>query len=454
MGTVHAKSHPHEMRNMTDEEWRPLDKVAARVDKVHFDGVRRTKDDILLQVVDDLLQAQTVQEVVVKAHSVRQQLETLQAFKSIDIVLDTSKGPDATPDGYEVTFNVKEKSRMDGNISLIAGNNDGSLLFKFLLPNMFGRGEAAFAEYQYGKKSAGFNVTSTKPFLHWSKPRLNQFVFGNTTEYWYSGVQEKLKGLGMELLFESSPQVQHTLQWEGVWRNLRCLSPTTPFEIREEAGHSVKSSIKHILCMDQRDDTCLPFRGSYFRLYQEYAGLGGNINFLKHEVQYQINKCLFGDLVLQATLMGGLVHTFGIDKSIKINDRFFLGGPLTLRGFAMNSIGPHAQDHFLGAEAYWAGGLHAYAPLPFRPLRRVLDKICRTHIFLNTGNIGNFAFTDDYHHNAMVLLSHLRWSWGVGLVFSLAGVARFELNYCFPLASQEGDKSKEGLQFGIGINYL
>lgn len=452
MGAVYAKSP--EMRNMTQEEWRPLDEITARVDKVHFEGIRRTKDDVLLHVVGDLLEAQTVQEVVLKAHGVRQQLETLQAFKSIDIILDTSRGPDATPDGLEVTFNVKEKSRMDGNISLIAGNNDGSLLFRFLLPNMFGRGEAMFAEYQYGKKSAGFNFTSTKPFLHWAKPRLNQFVFGNTTDYFYSGVQEKLKGLGIEFLFESSPQVQHTLRWEGVWRNLRCLSPSTPFEIREEAGHSVKSSVKHILCMDQRDNQCLPFRGSYFRLYQEYAGLGGNISFLKHEVQYQINKCLLGELVLQATLMGGLVHTFGIDKSIKINDRFFLGGPLTLRGFEMNSVGPRSQDCFLGAEAYWAGGLHAYAPLPFRPLKQVLDKICRTHIFINTGNIGNFAFTDDYHHNAMVLLSRLRWSCGIGLVFSLAGVARFELNYCVPLSSQPEDKAKEGLQFGIGVNFL
>lgn len=452
MGSVHAKSP--EMRNVTQDDWRPLDQVEARVDKVHFDGIRRTRDDVLLNSLGDLLEAQTVHEVVLKAHSVRQQLETLQAFKSIDIILDTSKGPEATAHGLEVTFNVKEKSRMDGNINLVAGNNDGSLLFRLLLPNMFGRGEALSADYQYGKKSVGFNVTSTKPFLHWAKPRINQFVFGNTTEYLYSGTQEKIKGVGMEFLFESSPQVQHTIRWEGVWRNLRCLSPMTPFEIREEAGHSVKSSVKHILCMDQRDDPCLPFRGSYFRLYQEYAGLGGNINFLKHEVQYQINKCVLGDLVLQATLMGGLVHTFGMDKSIKINDRFFLGGPLTLRGFSMNSIGPHAQDCFLGAEAYWAGGLHVYTPLPFRPLRRVLDKVCRTHFFLNTGNIGNFAFTDDYHHNTMVLLSHLRWSCGIGLVFSLAGVARFELNYCLPLSTQPGDKAQEGLQFGIGVNFL
>ncbi|CAL1269510.1 unnamed protein product [Larinioides sclopetarius] len=455
MGIVHAKAPPPpQMRNLNQEEWKPLDEVPAHVDKIHFDGVTKTKDDVLLNVVSDLLGAQTVQDVVLKAHGVRQQLEMLQAFKSVDIILDTSRGPDASPDGLEVIFNVKEKSRLDGNINVLAGNNEGSLLFRLLAPNIFGRGESLSADYQYGKKTVGFNVATSKPFLNWAKPRLNQFVFGQTADNIWSGFQEKLRGIGAEFTFESSPLVQHSLRWEGVWRNIRCLSPGTPFEVREEAGHSVKSSIKHILCMDQRDDPCLPSHGSYFRLYQEYAGLGGNVGFLKHEIQYQINKCILGDLVLQATLMGGLVRTIGQDSNVRINDRFFLGGPLSLRGFGFNGVGPHAQECSLGAEAYWAGGLHAYAPLPFRPLGQTLDKIVRTHFFLNTGNIGNFAFTDDYHHNTMVLLSHLRWSCGIGLVFNLASVARFELNYCIPLSSQPGDKAKEGLQFGVGVNFL
>lgn len=226
MGTVHAKSP--QMRNVMQEEWRPMDQVTARVDKVHFDGVARTKEDILLNVVTDLLQAHTVQDVVLKAHGVRQQLEQLQAFKSIDIILDTSTGPDASPNGLEVTFNVRERPRVDGHINVLAGNNDGSLLLSLQTPNMFGRGECLAAEYQYGKKTIGFNVTNSKPFLNWAKPRFNQFVFSQTSENHFSGFQEKLSGLGLEFLFESSPQVQHSLRWEGVWRNIRCLSPTTP----------------------------------------------------------------------------------------------------------------------------------------------------------------------------------------------------------------------------------
>ncbi|XP_015907434.2 sorting and assembly machinery component 50 homolog A [Parasteatoda tepidariorum] len=455
MGVVHAKEPP-QMRKLGQEEWKPLDEVPARVDKVRFEGIGKTKNDVLKYVIGDLLHAKNMEEVVLKAHGARQQLESLEAFDRIDIILDTSRGKDASPDGFEVTFDLKEKRsfRGGGDVVFETGSNEPNLMFKILSPNMLGRGESLSAQFNYGKKNLGFNIENTKPFLHWAKPKLKQSVFGSTYDNIWSAYQEKIKGIGFECLFESYPQVVHTLRWEGVWRDLKCLSPSTPFLIREDTGHSVKSSLKHILSFDQRDDALLPSRGSYFHLFQEYAGLGGSVNFVKNEIHYQVNKCILGDLVLQLSFMAGLVKSIGADSSVKINDRFFLGGPLSVRGFAQNGVGPQTQDFSLGAEAYWAAGLHAYTPLPFRPLPEFFNKFCRSHFFLNTGNIGNFAFTDDYHHNTMVLLSGLRWSCGMGLAVSLAGIAKLEINYTVPLSSQHGDRLNGGLQFGIGFNFL
>ena len=36
----------------------------------------------------------------------------------------------------------------------------------------------------------------------------------------------------------------HNLRWEGVWRDLSCLTNATSFAVREQAGHSLKSSLK------------------------------------------------------------------------------------------------------------------------------------------------------------------------------------------------------------------
>lgn len=42
-------------------------------------------------------------------------------------------------------------------------------------------------------------------------------------------------------------------------------------------------------------------------------------------------------------------------------------------------------------QMYWAGALHLYTPLPFRPGCGGFGELFRTHFFVNAGNIGNWA---------------------------------------------------------------
>lgn len=76
----------------------------ARVDKICVDGLSRTKDDIIIATVRDLFQAKDFQEVLLGAHKVRGKLEGLGCFRNIGIFIDTSSGPDATPEGLEVFY--------------------------------------------------------------------------------------------------------------------------------------------------------------------------------------------------------------------------------------------------------------------------------------------------------------------------------------------------------------
>lgn len=44
-------------------------------------------------------------------------------------------------------------------------------------------------------------------------------------------------------------KTSQTLKWEGVWRELGCLARTASFAVREESGHSLKSSLSVRLCI-------------------------------------------------------------------------------------------------------------------------------------------------------------------------------------------------------------
>lgn len=452
MGTVHAKSL--ETTDSSDFEV-PLQKIKARVDKVFIDGVIRTKDDILQKAVSDLFLANDFQEVILKTRDVRKQLETLGAFKQIAVAIDTSTGPKSSPHGLEVTFNVQEVKRVVGGINTLVGNNEGSMVIGLKFPNTWGRGEFVQTEYHYGTKhSSGFNVTVSKPFLGWLNPRITGAIFQQGADFTWSGFRQVDRGLLSEFLFESTPGVHHSLRWEAIWRELSALGPTIPFVVREEMGHSLKSSLKHIVTVDRRNNPILPAEGAYFRLHQELAGVGGDVGFLKNEVEYQLNVPINSDFVLQGTCLAGHMMGFGHNKTFNICDRFFLGGPLNLRGFQQRGVGPQAEGYSVGGAVYWAGGLHLYTPLPFRPGKGGIGDYFRMHAFATAGNLGDFKLTEDFKQNLEALSRNLRWSVGAGVVLSVGHLARVELNYCLPMKAESGDRLNQGLQFGVGVSFL
>lgn len=63
---------------------------------------------------------------------------------------------------------------------------------------------------------------------------------------------------------------------------------------------------------------------------------------------FDIDSLLFLQ-VLQQSFKCGLIHNFGKDYKAEPCDLFFLGGPLTLRGFQQDGIGPQVDGYFLGA---------------------------------------------------------------------------------------------------------
>ncbi len=62
------------------------------------------------------------------------------------------------------------------------------------------------------------------------------------------------------------------------------------------------------------------------------------------------NNLLFASTkVLQLSLAGGIVKPLKPEQPLRINDKFFLGGPLSLRGFNIKGAGPHSdgKDYYL-----------------------------------------------------------------------------------------------------------
>ncbi|XP_031841540.1 sorting and assembly machinery component 50 homolog B isoform X2 [Nomia melanderi] len=435
-----------------------LQSIKTRVDTIHIDGLKRTKDDIIKAQVTDLFKAKDFQDVIIHAHRVKGKLESLGCFRSVGVYIDTSEGPHATPDGVEVTFTVHEMRRLVGGINTMVGNNEGSVIIGAKAPNLFGRGERLQMEYSHGTKSStNINVSAVKPLVDsWLHTVLTASVYNTTSDFPWSGFNQCDKGLLLDIGFnpDGAGILKHNLQYEATYRKIVC-SKQASFRVREQCGPNLKSAFRHICSIDKRDSSIFPTIGSLVQFSSEVAGLGGDIGFIKNELIMQANWSPHEYFTFQLGLQSGLLRGINNDKKINIADRFFLGGPLNLRGFDMRGCGPRDDNNSLGGDAYWAAALHLYTPLPFRPGRNGIGDLFRLHGFINGGNVAEFSFNfaNDLKKNMEIFTENIRSSVGGGIVMKLGNVARVELNLVMPLRFMKNDVLRP-VQFGIGLQYL
>ncbi|XP_016118671.1 sorting and assembly machinery component 50 homolog A-like, partial [Sinocyclocheilus grahami] len=436
MGTVHARSlDPLPMQGPElgvqaddldlgepeqEEKQEVLENKDVVVQHVHIDGLGRTKEDILTYEVADVFRAKNLIDLMKKSHEARQKLLRLGIFRHVDVVIDTAEGVDALPNGLDVTFEVKELRRMTGSYNTMVGNNEGSMVLGLKLPNVFGRAEKLTFQFSYGTKETSYGLSFFKPQPGHFERNFSINLYKVTGQFPWSSLRETDRGVSTEFSFPIW-RTNHTLKWEGVWRELGCLARTASFSVREESGHSLKSSLSHTMVIDTRNSTILPRKGALLKINQELAGYtGGDVSFLKEDFEIQLNKTLFWDLKLNISIFTTKVCC------------------LTLM-----------TGDYLGGEAYWAGGLHLYTPLPFRPGRGGFGELFRTHFFLNAGNLCNLNYGEGPRAHLSKLAECIRWSYGAGIVLRLGNIARLELNYCIPMGVQRGDRICDGVQFGV-----
>nr|XP_018906395.1 PREDICTED: sorting and assembly machinery component 50 homolog [Bemisia tabaci] len=450
MGGRFTKIPVVETETEDDTDW---SKVGAFVQKVVVDGVRRTKDFVIHDQLKDVLEAKNFADVIKQSIAVKNKLEALGIFQKVGVLIDVSRGPDAVEDGYEVTFFVQESSRIKGGISSSFTFNELNCVVGLQLPNFTGIADRVFTEFGIGSnKSKSFHVSYLRPLYSFDRAIYKASVFQNISQRPMAGFKLLEQGISSEISASFSPWGKQTLQWEGTIRNLSVLAKSVPFDVREHSGYTLKSSLRHILSLDTRNSSVLPTNGSLIELINEFAGLGGNVKHFKHELSLQFNCPLVSDYVLQQSFKCGLIHNFGKDYKAEPCDLFFLGGPLTLRGFQQDGIGPQVDGYFLGAPIYWASSLHLYTPIPFAAKSSLISFI-RPHLFLNCGNISNLA-SNDLKSKVVDLSKNICVSTGLGLCLRIGQIARLEINYCVPLSFHHNDATIHGPQCGVGFTFL
>jgi outer membrane protein insertion porin family len=151
----------------------------------------------------------------------------------------------------------------------------------------------------------------------------------------------------------------------------------------EQVGASLNSSVGYTLLIDRRNEPIRPTRGWTGSLRQDFAGLGGDVNYVKTEIDAAAYYGITPNWIVSVSGSAGYVSGWNGD-AVRINDRFFKGGN-SFRGFENAGMGPRdlTTNDALGGNFYAVGSVELTVPngLPE-------EYGIRTSLFADVGTLG------------------------------------------------------------------
>lgn len=415
-------------------------------------GNKITRSSFIQAHLEPVKSCKTYAEVIRALDESLSRLHQLRIFNNCTATLDTIQGST----DLKVRLKIEEPVRRTGLETSVMTDTGLTVTGEFR--NAFGGAEKVSISRSYNKQGASYSdqksssLSLVKPLRDGSRSNLVVTLFEQFNNPSFS---EKSRGLSTMV---RSGCGRHSGGWSGTWRDVRPQAPSKSYQgmsegLLRDCGTSVKSSLSYEYTLDRRDNPALPTKGSFLSVSTELAGLGGDTNFLKG--QFLLQRCfpIHPRLSLDLSCTAGHIlpwSSFTRPDSlsqVKINDRFFFGGPLFLRGFKFGGIGPRSRDDPLGGDLFAAACARLSTPLGFLGGVPV-----RGHVFVDAGNL---VSTNHRSPNATFRegLSTARASCGFGVALGVGG--RLELNVTAPLSRMEQDVSPaHHFHIGFGLRFL
>jgi outer membrane protein insertion porin family len=200
-------------------------------------------------------------------------------------------------------------------------------------------------------------------------------------------------------------------QYESV--NIYGVSKEAEIEIKQEEGISIRRKFYMNVTRDSRTNLFIPDDGSVTNLRFESIGgfLGGDDSFYLLEGSWSRYQRVWPGWISASRIKCGYVQETGDAASVPADDRYYIGGANTIRGFSERDLGPKSEKgNPTGADIIVIVNQELRYP--------ILGKFWGS-IFSDIGN--------GYRNRADIKFNNLAVSYGLGLQFiSPAGPIRLD----------------------------
>jgi len=216
--------------------------------------------------------------------------------------------------------------------------------------------------------------------------------------------------------------------------------PTVADVFEEAEGEQLVSKVGLTFLRDNRDTLIFTRRGNRTSILNEFAGLGGDVSYWKMEARTAHFIPTFDTLEQSLSIVAriGSVAPYGNSEEVPFYDRFYLGGPETLRGFDYREIGPRDPDD----DNESVGG-NTYSLISFEYGFRIAEPLGLV-VFYDWG----FVNSDEYDFSA----SGYADNWGVGARIMLMG-SPLKLDLGIPITAPDGTGGGTQFNFSFGTRF-
>lgn len=337
---------------------------------------------------------------------------------------------------------VQVKEAPTGNIQLGGGYGSfGGLLMSVAINdrNIFGSGINVGLHLEKSIRTKNYSLSVSNPRLNDSDFSGNFSVFSTMTKYYNYTVDSQGLTLGSGHRFN-----RHLTGYMGYNYSKNSYSDldenATQFKDERFYKGYAKSSVVFTATYDNTDDYYVPREGIALSESIEYAGLGGEAQFLKSKTTFGayrgLQQWIGSDLILRYKARYNYIYDNG---NVPLAEKFYLGGISSIRGFRSYSIAPYSG---IGVTGYplLTGGNQSFSNSFELSFPLVPEARMRATAFVDYGWIGENTLTEI-----------ARGGYGVGLEW-FSPVGPLQLVFANPIGATSVDR-KEAFTFTIGQRF-
>ena len=336
----------------------------AYIERIEIRGNTRTSDYVIRREFD-ISEGDAFNQVLVRR--AKRRLEALGYFQSVNI----TTAPGSEPDRVVLIVDVRDQST--GEFSIGAGYSTGTTgataEVGITERNFLGRGQFIKIAVGGGTDTRSYTFSFTEPYFLGYRLAAG-FDIARTEDTSQSNYNIETTSATFRVAAPITDSTRLILAYTYSSEEYDpAAGATFSLPIQDAINNSpwIKSSVSGTLVYDTLDDRQLPREGIRARVTTEYAGLGGDAEFIRvfGRASYYHLLSDYGDIV--GSLSGGAGHVVSTSGPLRVFDQFFIGGE-TIRGFDSQGIGPRdTNGDALGGTTYFNASAEIGFPLPILP---------------------------------------------------------------------------------------